>query len=206
MSLSAVGRGRAASRRTPAAAARRVAQQTAAATTGTWRKRGSHRAASRRCGCGRAGRWAVGCGREEMGDGGPAAGRAWLCGAWQRRLPFRPCFGHLVAFLQRLPCDQVPCCSAHPLHQLPTAPSFHLLACLQEIYYFHQAIRSALHSFAAEARALRAAEGRVTTAQVHLGRTRPMCRFAGARRDLMFERSSSYCRGVGCSMNEQPNW
>jgi len=37
---------------------------------------------------------------------------------------------------------------------------------LQEIYYFHQAIRSALHSFAAEARALRAAEGRVTTAQV----------------------------------------
>ena len=36
----------------------------------------------------------------------------------------------------------------------------------QEIYYFHQAIRSALHSFAAEARALRATEGRVTTAQV----------------------------------------
>jgi hypothetical protein len=41
-----------------------------------------------------------------------------------------------------------------------------LVVLLQEIYYFHQAIRSALHSFAAEARALRATEGRVTTAQV----------------------------------------
>ena len=37
---------------------------------------------------------------------------------------------------------------------------------LQEIFYFHQAIRSALHSFAAEVRALRGAEGRVSAAQL----------------------------------------
>lgn len=37
---------------------------------------------------------------------------------------------------------------------------------LQEILYFHQAIRSALHSFAAETRALQGAEGGVTPPQL----------------------------------------
>ncbi|KAL4436350.1 hypothetical protein ABPG77_009912 [Micractinium sp. CCAP 211/92] len=59
---------------------------------------------------------------------------------------------------------------------------------LREIYYFHQAIRSALHSFAAEARALRAAEGRVTTAElsalVERHRfIRAVCRFHSASED-----------------------
>ncbi|EFN52596.1 hypothetical protein CHLNCDRAFT_138627 [Chlorella variabilis] len=59
---------------------------------------------------------------------------------------------------------------------------------LREIYYFHQAIRSALHSFAAEARALRAAEGRVTTSQlsalVERHRfIRAVCRFHSASED-----------------------
>ena len=53
----------------------------------------------------------------------------------------------------------IPPCQCLICHPPPPQPA-------QEIYYFHQAIRSALHSFAAEARALRAAEGRVTTAQV----------------------------------------
>lgn len=58
---------------------------------------------------------------------------------------------------------------ADVLRALPDGATWYCMYCLmvpQEIYYFHQAIRSALHSFAAEARALRAAEGRVTTSQV----------------------------------------
>lgn len=127
----------------------------------------------------------LGAGGREMGGGVPAAGRALLCFAWQRRLPCG------LEYNQGGRCAWAPCCSAHPLHQ-PQPPPSSAAANAQEIYYFHQAIRSALHSFAAEARALRAAEGRVTTAQVRLGRNPwGVLARASAPWDVLVERSSN---------------
>lgn len=76
-------------------------------------------------------------------------------------------------------------------------PAFPTCCSLQEIYYFHQAIRSALHSFAAEARALRAAEGRVTTAEVRGASPALKCGAGGQAVGLRRQGPEACCDSCG---------